>query len=444
MRRVLFISYYFPPSAGPGVQRTLKFVKYLGESGWEPVVLTVRPEDASYPGLDPALNDEVPPGVFVQRTRARDPYAAYAKMLGKSKQETVGVAFIDEQEANWKQRLAKWVRANLFIPDARVGWVPYAIRAGRSLIEAKKIDLLFSTGPPHSSHLIARSLHRRYGIPWVADFRDPWTDISYYRELPLTGPARRLDAGLERTVLKEATAVLTVSPSLQKLLSFKTKRPITVIPNGYDESDFKEALPVDPDQFVLSHVGNLAASQNPVVLWRVLAGLRGEGAVPELRLRFTGNVDALCRRSLQELGLDQVTEWVPYVPHREAVRHMTGAALLLLCINRVPDSAGIVTGKIFEYIASGRPVIGIGKVDGDAAALLHRTQAGRMFDWDDEAGVEAYIREAYNRWKSKDGLLGATPGSARIYSRRNETEHLARLFDSLVEHSNETAEQPYW
>ncbi len=444
MRRVLVISYYFPPSAGPGVQRTLKFVKYLGEFGWEPVVLTVRPEDASYPGLDPALSEEVPTGIVVRRTRARDPYAAYAKMLGKTKEETVGVAFIDEQEASWKQRLAKWVRANLFIPDARVGWVPYAVRAGRALIEAGKIDLLFSTGPPHSGHLIARRLYRRYGIPWVADFRDPWTDISYYRELPLTAPARRLDAGLERSVLQEATTVLTVSPSLQKLLSSKTTRPVTVIPNGYDEPDFDEAVPVRRDRFVLAHVGNLAASQNPEVLWRVLGRLLAAGELPQLCLRFTGNVDALCRRSLQEAGLGAATEFVPYVPHREAIRYMKEAALLLLCINRVPDSEGIVTGKVFEYIASGRPVIGVGNPDGDAAALLQHTQAGRMFDWDDETGVEAYVREAYGGWQAGEGIGGAASGSVRAYSRRSQTEHLARLFDSLVEPSKEPVEQYYW
>ncbi|WP_457653656.1 glycosyltransferase family 4 protein [Rhodocaloribacter sp.] len=432
-RRVLVATYYFPPSGGPGVQRPLKFVKYLPAFGWRPVVLTVRPGDASYPDRDPALEAEVPPGTAVIRTRAWDPYALYARLLGKEKEAAVGVAFTGEGEAGGRHRLARWVRANVFLPDARVGWTPFARRAARRLLRETPVDVVVTTGPPHSTHLVGRALKRRAGTPWVADFRDPWTDISYYSELPFTAWARRIDARLERSVLDEADHVVTVSPSLKRLLARKTQTPITVIPNGFDPDDFRETVPVETEAFVLAHTGTLSASQNPEALWRLLRTLLDAGGLPALRIRLVGNVDPVVRRSLEAHGLADRTEVIPYVPHDEAVRHMRRAAMLLLSIPRVPDAEGIVTGKVFEYVASGRPVLGVGPLPGDAAALLEETGAGRLFAYDDAEGMAAFVREHYAAWASGRPMGGAMPEAAAPYSRVALTGKLAALLQTVAE-----------
>lgn len=430
-RRVLLICYYFPPSGGPGVQRVLKFARYLPDFGWAPTVLTVRPGDAAYPELDPAMQAEVPATVPVERTRAWDPYALYARMLGKQKSETVGVGFISEEDAGWKERLARWIRANIFLPDARVGWVPFALRRGRRLLQAGGFDVIVTSGPPQSTHLIGRGLARRFRIPWVADFRDPWTDMSYYSQLPLTTPARRLDAHLEQRVLDEADVVVAVSPSLGQLLARKTVSPVAVIQNGFDEADFEDVTPMPGEGFVLAHTGNLTGQQNPVGLWQALRRLRGEGKIPALRLRMVGHVDAEVLQSLHAHGLETMLERVPYVPHAEAVRYMVGAELLMLGINRVPKAELIVTGKIFEYMAAGRPVLGVGPVPGDAAALLEETGAGRMFTWEDADGLARYVLDHYTAWADGTPRAGATRERAAPYSRRHETALLARLLGEV-------------
>lgn len=432
MRRVLFVSYYFPPSGGPGVQRVLKFVRYLPQFGWQPVVLTVRPEDASYPDPDPAMLAEVPETVPVERTRAWDPYALYARFLGREKQETVGVGFIHAGEESWKERLAKWVRANLFLPDARVGWVPFALRRARQLLRETSFDVVVTSGPPQSTHLIGAALAAQQHVPWVADFRDPWTDISYYRQLPLTPLARRFDAAQERRVLERADAVVTVGPSLAKLLMRKTATPIHVIFNGFDESDFEGVDPVATEGFVIAHVGNLMGQQNPEALWRALAQLRRDGRIPELRLRMVGHLDASVAERIAANGLEPILERVPYVPHIEAIRHMVGASLLLLNINHVPNAELIVTGKVFEYIASGRPVLGIGPVPGDAATLLEKTGAGQLFDWSDQAGIRDFVRVHYEAWKQGEPIAGADRGRVQALTRVHQAGQLAQLLDLIA------------
>jgi glycosyltransferase involved in cell wall biosynthesis len=432
MKRVLFVTYYFPPSGGPGVQRSLKFAKYLPSFGWAPTVLTVRPERASYPSLDLKMMEEIPPGLPVERTGAWDPYALYAQLLGQKKEEAVGVAFIGGEEESWKQKLGKWVRANLFLPDARVGWVPFAVRRGMELLDREPFDVILTSGPPQSVHLTGRALARRSGLPWCADFRDPWTDISYYQELPLTPGARRIDASLERSVLSEADRVIAVSPSLRRMLASKTQTPISVIMNGFDETDFRGTEVRQQEKFVIAHVGNLAASQNPDALWKALRQMREQGLIPDLRLLMVGNVDAAVRKEIAEYELEEILDFVPYVPHDEAVAYMRGASLLLLCINRVPDAECIMTGKLFEYLASGRPVLGIGPPEGDAAAVLDETGAGSMYRHGEAESVGAYVLRHYEAWKSGQPLPGANHEVAAPFSRRGQAEQLASLLSEVA------------
>ncbi|MFW5972501.1 MAG: glycosyltransferase, partial [Bacteroidota bacterium] len=238
MRRVLILSYYFPPSGGPGVQRVLKFTRYLPETGWMPTVVTVDPKFAAYPNLDPDLEKEVPEEVLVHRTRSWDPYALYARVQGKRKEETVGVGFLGEDVRNPAQRFGRWLRANVFLPDARVGWMPFCVREAVRLTGSQPFDAIISSGPPHSVHLSGLLVQRWTGLPWLADFRDPWTEIDFYQDLPMTAAARAVDRAFERLVLGRANGVSVVGPAIERMYREKSDGAVRTIFNGYDEQDF--------------------------------------------------------------------------------------------------------------------------------------------------------------------------------------------------------------
>jgi glycosyltransferase involved in cell wall biosynthesis len=432
-RRVLLLSYYFPPAGGPGVQRALKFAKYLPECGWAPTVLTVR--EGAFPAHDRSLADDVPTEATVHRTPSFDPHWFYARLTGRSDDE-VSVGSVKGQEETWMETVARWIRANFFLPDARVGWVPFAVWRGRQLIVEANVDAILTTGPPHSTHLAGAALQGLTGVPWVADLRDPWTDINYYDELPHTRWARRLDAALERMVLRRARAVTTVSPTWRRLLAEKTGRAageaVTVVQNGFDADDLSPGTRApSADAFEVTHVGSLYASRNPTGLWRALRRLRDEGAVPALRIRLVGTVDPNVRTALEAQKLMDVTEIIPYVPHDEAVAYMQRAGLLLLSIEAFPQDEGMITGKIYEYLAAGRPVVGLGPPDGDAAALLRKTDGGRLFSRDDASGLSHYIRSHYEAWAADMPRDGASTDALDPYRRRAQTERMAAVLDNV-------------
>ena len=432
MKRLLFVTYYFPPSGGPGVQRSLKFVKYLPEFGWRPTVLTVRPESASWPDPDPDSVAEIPEGILVERTGAWDPYALYARLKGREKQEVISVGFTGEDGAVSPRRFARWIRANLFLPDARVGWVPFATARARALMR-QKYDAVLTTGPPHSTHFAGLALHRTHGTPWLVDFRDPWTEIDYHADLPMSGPARALDALLERRVLRKADGFSVVSASMQRRFAQRGYAS-EVIENGFDPADFEEfasSSTVSSDAFVVAHVGNMNRARNPEALWKALSDTQNTSDWPDLQCRFTGHVDSSVLASVSAFCPGVRLDTLPYVPHRTAIDRMREAALLLLCINRVEGAEGIATGKLYEYLASGRPVLALGPVNGDAARILQETGAGRMFDFDDTEGVRVFLRSHYEAWRAGSPMQGAPPDRIARYSRREQARQLAALLSGL-------------
>lgn len=441
-RRVLVITYYFPPSGGPGVQRVLKFVKYLPEVGWQPTVLTVQ--EGAFPEYDPTLVQDIPSNVPIHRTQAWDPFRLYARLTGRTGTDAVVTGSVKGRGTSWKEALAQWIRANVFLPDARVGWVPFGVLKGRQLLKQQPFDIILTSGPPHSVHLIGGLLRTLRDVPWLADFRDPWTDINYYQELPHTPLARRVDAALERWVLRRASMVTTVSPSWKALLAKKARGASTrfaVIQNGYDEDDFDANAVEGPggDHFILTYVGSLYTSRNPTVLWAVLQRLRAEGAVPALRIRVVGKIEPDVRERLRQYDLEAITEFVSYVPHEEAIAYMQRAALLWLVIESHAQANGeshaqangTMTGKIYEYLASGRPVLGIGPHDGDAAALLREVRGGDVFERNQEGQIAQFIKRHYNAWAAGRPVEGASPEAIRPYSRRAQTERLADVLNRV-------------
>ena len=430
--RVLVVTYYFPPAGGPGVQRTLKTVRYLREAGFEPVVLTV--DGGAFPSRDPSLAADVPDGVEVIRTRAPDPFVLYGRLAGRGDAVPTGAV---ERTGTWA-RAALWARANVFLPDARVGWVPFARHAGRRRLRASArvgdpFAAVVTSGPPHSVHLAGRSLQKT-GVPWVADFRDPWTAINFYQDLPMSRPARALDRRLERAVLRRADAVTTVSPTWARLLEHQgglAPRTVHVVHNGVDDADLAPARDADVrrDAFVLAHVGSLYATRDPLAVWEAVRRLRAEGAAERLVIRLVGRTDEAVRRGALATGAP--VEVVPYVGHADAVLEQARAALLLLSIEPFPADRGMITGKLYEYLASGRPVLGVGPVEGDASALLDETHGGTMVARDDADGVAREVRRYYDAWAAGAPLAGAPREAVAPYTRRAQTEALAEVIRGL-------------
>lgn len=426
-RRVLVISYYFPPAGGPGVQRVLKTVKYLPEFGWKPTVLTV--DRGAFPSTDASMLADVPPDIEVVRTASLDPLGLYQRLKGGSSDAPVGSVVATDTAS----RVAAWIRANVFIPDARVGWLPFAVARGLRLMRSTKFDAILTSGPPHSVQLTGLVLNRLTGIPWMADFRDPWTDINYYHELPHTALAAAIDQALERMVLRTASAITTVSDSWAELLAEKANRQVHVVQNGFDEEDFPhQAPPESPsDAFVLTYAGSLYASRNMRVIWDALASLIDDSPLP-LRIEIVGTVDPVVRESIEKKGLDNVVRVRPYLPHADAIDAMRSADALLLVIEDFPLARGMLTGKIYEYLASGRPVIGVGPADGDASRLLEQTGGGRMIDRLDEVGLRKELLRLIREKHRSGRTMGALRDDVKRYSRREQTRGLAALADEVV------------
>ncbi|MBR7949912.1 glycosyltransferase family 4 protein [Microvirga sp. STR05] len=437
--RLLVITYYWPPSGGAGVQRSLKFVKHLPALGVEPTVITVDPEKGAYPVLDHSLAAEVPAGVRVIRTDTSEPFGSYKKLTGR--QQIPYGGFVGESKTSLTQRFFKFVRGNLFIPDARRGWNRHALRAVADLLaQGEQFDAVLTSSPPHSTQLIGLELKRRYGLRWLADLRDPWTDIYYHHELNQTPLARRLDARYERQVLELADIVLTTSADTRRLFLEKSKalRPekFHVLPNGYDEADFQAPSAPPTDALLITHTGTISETYH-IELWlSALAECRRRHPAVPLRLRFVGKVSEEVQRQVEVNGLLDCTELVPFVPHDESVGYLRRATVLLMAIPDVPHNLGILPGKVFEYLAANKPVICIGPAGSDADRLLRECGAGQAFPYGAYEAMLEHLEALVAQWRVNPNLDLPTLSHAR-YSRRALTEQLVALVcGSLAPASN--------
>lgn len=431
MKKVLIITYYWPPTGGAGVQRWLKFSKYFRQFGWEPIIYT--PSNPDFPINDETLLKDIPADLTVLKTQITEPYDIYRKIMRKKKTETVNQGFLSEGKENTLMQSAMiWVRGNFFIPDARKFWIKPSISYLSDYIIKNKIDAIISTGPPHSMHLIAMGLKQKFNLPWIADFRDPWTQIDFYSQLKLSNWADNKHKKLERQVLTKANKVVTVSPSCGKDLEKLGGRKVDVITNGFDTDDFKFSSDLKPlDGFLFHHIGALNKDRNPYTLWKVLGDLCKEHAdlKKDLIIKFTGKTDAIAFESLKQNGNIDNAQKTDYLPHSEVVKLMAQSPVLLLPLNNTPNNAGVLSGKLFEYLAAKRPIFGIGLPDADAAAILKSTQAGTMVHFDDYEGTKKAVLDLYQKYKSNQ--LSINSSSIDKYSRENCAKHYASLLNEI-------------
>ncbi|MBK9734370.1 MAG: glycosyltransferase family 4 protein [Saprospiraceae bacterium] len=429
-KRVLIITYYWPPAGGGGVQRWVKFVKYLRDFGWEPIVFTV--ENGDYPILDPTLIEEVPDNIEVIKQAIIEPYTWYRKFTGKSKDSKIDANFLSQgKKLSFLDKLAVWIRGNMFIPDARILWVRPSAKTLIQYLANHPVDAMISTGPPHSCHLIASHIKTKIDIPWIVDYRDPWTQIDYFDDLRLTYFARKRHQNLEKHVLNQCNRIVCIGKTMASDLKSITNTKTTVITNGYDESDIISLQTVLDKKFTITYIGTMNASRNPEILWKAIQKLKSEKheMMSDISINLVGNPEAIIKQSITAYGLDHLVNLVGYVNHGEAIKYQNSAQLLLLIINKTTNNKSILTGKIFEYLASGRPIICIGPKDGDAAEIINSSASGVMIEYEDTEQLISYLKLSYDLYLNHK-LTNQSKG-IEMYSRRNLTGKLADILNEI-------------
>lgn len=426
-KKILIITYYWPPAGGPGVQRWLKFAKYLPDFGWKPTVFI--PENPSYPILDDTLEKDVAENLEIIKTKIWEPYQI-AEFFGKDNKKFKAGQFDVGENQNLKSRLSIWVRGNFFIPDARVFWVNPSVNYLKNYLKENHFDALVTTGPPHSVHLIGLNLKKEFpDLKWIADFRDPWTEISYYQHLKLTKFADRKHRNLEQKVFENAD--ITLATSYSDAENFRRKGAKAVcITNGFDV-DNQKSKTADPEpttHFTLSYIGILEQLRNPEVLWKVLTDLikESEDFRKNFQLKFVGRVDDRILDKITNSELNNSVKNLGYLPHSEANLEMKNSDLLLLTNFPEDKSKGIIPGKIFEYLATKKQIISFGPKQSDVKRILEETRAGKHFSYDDYESVKAFIVEKFNDWKF--GNISSNTENIEQFSRKNLTKKLAEIF----------------
>ena len=418
--KALIITYYWPPAGGSGVQRWLKFVKYLQDFGIEPIVYTV--DNANYPKEDDSLISEIPKNITVLKNPIFEPTDVFFwKQKGVKKKDVAN---------STNNSLLSFIRGNFFIPDPKIFWVKSSVKFLQNYLKDHPIDVIISTGPPHSMHLIAQKISKKNNIKWIADFRDPWTDLYYNNEFKQLSFAREKNKKLEKSVLENANCVLTVSNSLKKDF-LKTAKNVAVITNGFDSEVLQDENVVLDSKFTISYIGLLPKQSNPVVFFKVLKKLcdANDEFKNDVQLLFVGDISSEVRLEIEKNNLAEITQIKGYVPHKESIEFQKKAQVLLLLIPNVPKSAGILTGKLFEYITAKRPILALGPENGDLAVILQNTNPGVVIDHQNEAKLSIEILRLYQQFK--EGNLTVNSKNLAQFHRKNLTEQLASIIKNL-------------
>lgn len=424
---MLIITYYWPPSGGGGVQRWLKFVKYIRDFGWEPIIYT--PENPDFELQDETLSEDVPDGIKVLKKPIWEPFAAYRMLLGNKAVQKQGVVASDK--ASLFGRLSIWIRGNYFIPDARVFWVRSSVNYLTKYLKTNKVDALITTGPPHSLHLIGLELKNRLGLKWLADFRDPWSKWDVLEQLKLSKRSLKSHQKLEHSVLAGADQIITVSPSLKSSLEELGAFKVEVITNGYD-IETKEKKRELPEKFRISHIGLLNLGRNPQLLWEVLNELVDE--LPEfankLEIFLSGTVEESVVESIKsQQNLQESYINSGYLTHKQVIDAYDKSSVLLLLVNNTSNASWILPGKMFEYLAENKPILSLGKSNSDASDLLKDAGYNPCIEYDNKKAIKSFILSAYKDFK--DGKVREASGNTEKYHRRELTKSLAACLDQL-------------
>lgn len=428
MKKVLVITYYWPPSGGAGVQRWLKMSKYLSRQGVEVFILTVDKNYAAFPDYDNSLTRDVDPQLKVYTTKATNYFKFYEKMVGKENIPKAGFSNVDPSKIS--NKIIGKLRSHIFIPDPRKGWNKYALKKAKELIQENDIKNVITSSPPHSTQLIGLKLKSTFPkINWISDMRDPWTDIYYYYLLGHSYFSKSIDRSYERKVFIECDTITTVSYGLKDIFTSKANVDIDpdkvkVITNGFDSEDFAGLENIDEGKFVIAYTGTMSEQYSPEVFLKAYVKLQMEYG-DKLTLRFIGKLSEGIAEYARKLGVN--FEFIPQVPHDEIIRYQLSANLLLLVIPDVPNNTGIITGKMFEYLASRNNIVVIGPKDGEAAKYVSIVGAGKTFSRDEEEEIRSFISNLIKQYY-KVGKELISSEKVKQFDRSNQAgEFLALL-----------------
>ncbi len=436
MKKVLIITYYWPPAGGTSVQRCLRFVKYLRNYGWEPMVYTA--DNPNYALYDEALIREIPEGIETIKYKIYEPNNFFPRAVKSGKPQNGKVLDNLEGKKRLVTKILWFIRGNFFIPDARALWVKPSVRYLKKVLSARKVDLIFSSGPPHSMHLIAQRLSKDLHIPWVADFRDPWTTMDYLGEMFLSPWAKRKHERLERMVIENASAVTVVGRTMYNEFKDRYNRDSAVIYNSYNETEgFKSAAPLSeiypPDKkFTVVHVGSFKNNRNCDDLWETLAEMvkKDSNFAARLEIKLIGSVASDVLASIERYKLGANLKKIDFIPYRETIAHLCSAQALLLPIDRIPNSEFVLTGKLFDYLKAQRPILLIGPEKGDAAYVIQNCHAGYCCNFGDKEKMKSTVKMLYQLYLEGRNTIRSV--NVEQYSASELTKQLAALFDTLT------------
>jgi glycosyltransferase involved in cell wall biosynthesis len=435
MKKVLVLTYYWPPSGGAGVQRWLKFVKFMHLYNWEPIVYTAQ--NGEMPVEDKSLMKDVPQNLQVLKTPIWEPYTFYKRFIGRKKEDKINASFLNEnKKTGLAEKISIWIRGNFFVPDARKFWIKPSIGYLSDFIEKNTISYIISSGPPHSMHLIALGLKKKFpDIKWIADFRDPWTNIDFYEKLMLSKWADRLHHQQELNVLLHADKVLSIGSAMNSEFKQmyvnaggKEEGKFKVITNGFDEEDIVHNEVSKDKKFSIAHIGTLVKDRNPEILWQVLGDLVKENSEfkKQLEIKLVGKVDLFVKEQLKEYRLTAFVKKIDYLPHNEVILEQQKSKVLLLLVNNTKNAKGILTGKFFEYMASSSPILAIGPIDGDLAEIIHETNTGLISGFEDAESLRRNILSYFS-----GATINKNESRVQKYSRKELTRKLCDLLNTM-------------
>lgn len=435
MKKILIITYYWPPSGGAAVQRWLSFANGLASSDYTVHVLTVDEKYATYQLRDDSLLQHVHPAIQVHTTKTSEPFKFFTFFFGKK--SIPKPAFANESKTSLVKKATRFIRGNLFIPDPRKGWKPYAVKKALKIIQSQKIDCLITAGPPHSSHFIGKELKDRFGIFWMADFHDLWTDVIYYDMLYHLPAIKKIDQRLERTILESADIVITVGDKYKEKLLSKSKalkpEKIKVLRIGYDEKLFATAAPAKVQgAFVITYTGTIADFYQPLVFISALKKVVQNFPGIKFKLRFAGVLSTGIKQQIFNAGLENILEDFGYVSHKQSIELLLSSTLLLLVNPVTKDEAMVIPGKVYEYLAACKPIVNITKATAETATIIHDCNAGKTFDRVNETDLEEYLNELVKIWTMTGKIdLDNNAGTVIKYSRGAITKSLINLIEQF-------------
>lgn len=430
MKRVLIITYYWPPCGGIGVLRCLKFVKYLRDFGWEPVVYA--PENAQYPYLDETNFKDIPDNITILKFPIREPFNIFKKVSGRDRDDPGNPVYARDKKVKFIDNLAICIRGNFFIPDARSLWIKPSLKYLSEYLKENPVDAILTDGPPHTNTMIGCRIAEKFNIPWLADFQDPWTQVDYYKMLKIGKRADRKHRRMEQEVFRVAKKITIASPTWGKELEEIGAKNVDVLYYGYDKDDFSNIIQELDEEFTIFHAGLLGYDRKPDTLFKVLKDIKKEikGFNKDLKLKFAGLVDYSVNDSIIQHNLEENYENLGIINRNQALEQTCNSQILLLPLNKAENVMGRIPGKLFEYLRSRRPVLCLGPKGSDVEGIINKTNSGNCYEYEDYHGIKEYITKRY--FEFKETVINNTEGNIEEYYVRNLTGKVASYLNEIT------------